>query len=144
MSVSLDVFAGTDPALREALLIREEVFVQEQGVPLELEIDDHDGICWHALARVDDLPAATARLVTLDADRIKIGRVATRQPYRHRGLASQLVQLLMEHGRRQGHTEAVLDSQLAAMPLYEALGFVAEGEIFMDADLPHRRMRRKL
>ncbi|MNY67581.1 hypothetical protein D3C86_2051980 [compost metagenome] len=50
----------------------------------------------------------------------------------------------MEYARREGRTQAVLDSQLSAMPLYEKLGFEAEGEVFLDADILHRRMTRKL
>ncbi|HEY9899341.1 MAG TPA: GNAT family N-acetyltransferase [Pantanalinema sp.] len=142
--LSLDLFAGTDPQVRDALRIREAVFVHEQGVPLDLEIDDYDGIAWHVLASEDDTPVATARLISLDASRVKIGRVATLKPHRGKGIASKLVRLLMEYARREGFTEAVLDSQLEAMPLYEKLGFVAEGPIFMDADIPHRRMTRKL
>lgn len=142
--LTLDLFAGTDPQVRDALRIRETVFVEEQGVPLELEIDDYDGIAWHVLAREDETPVGTARLISLDASRVKIGRVATLASHRGKGIASKLVKLLMEYARREGFAEAVLDSQLEAMPLYEKLGFVAEGPIFMDADIPHRRMTRKL
>lgn len=144
MNPHFSLFPGTDPLLASALAIRQAVFVDEQGVPPELEIDDYDGIAWHALATLDGAPAATARLVTLDAARVKIGRVATLASFRRRGLAGQLLELLMEYARREGFVEAILDSQLSALPLYEQHGFVAEGEIFVEADLPHRRMRRKL
>lgn len=140
----LDLFAGTDPQLRDALGVRDLVFVQEQGVPPEEEIDDYDGVAWHVIARVDEAPVGTARLVSLDADRVKIGRVATLPAFRGQGIASKLVRLLMEFARREGFDTAVLDSQLAAMPVYEKLGFVAEGEVFLDAGILHRRMTRKL
>lgn len=140
----LDLFPGTDPQLRDALAVREAVFVQEQGVPIEEEIDDYDGVAWHVLARVDDAPVATARLVSLDADRVKIGRVATLPDYRGQGIATKLVKLLMEFARREGFGEAILDSQLAAMPVYEKLGFAPIGEVFLDAGILHRRMTRKL
>lgn len=144
MTRSFDLFQGTDPKLKAALRIREEVFVHEQGVPLEMEIDDYDGIAWHVLAYEGDLPVATARLITLDACRVKIGRVATLRPFRHRGIATQILQLLLEYARREGFVEATLDSQLEAMPLYEALGFVASGAPFLDAGLIHRPMTLKL
>lgn len=144
MSRSFELFQGTDPKLKEALLIRSEVFVEEQGVPLELEIDDYDGIAWHVLAYEDDAPIATARLVTLDACRVEIGRVATLAPFRKRGIATQLLKLLLEYSRREGFEEAILDSQLEAMPLYERLGFVASGAPFLDAGIIHRRMTLKL
>lgn len=142
--LALDLFPGTDPQLRDALAVRAAVFVQEQGVPLEEEIDDYDGVAWHVLARINDAPVATARLVSLDADRVKIGRVATLGDYRGRGIATKLVTLLMEYARREGFCEAVLDSQLAAMLLYEKLGFEPVGPVFLDAGILHRRMTRKL
>ncbi len=142
--LTFDMFSGTDPLLKEALAIRATVFVEEQGVDPALEIDDYDGVAWHVLARVDGEPVGTARLVMLDQLRAKIGRVAVLSAYRGQGIATQLVQLLMEYARREGRTQALLDSQLTVMPLYEKLGFVAEGEVFLDADILHRRMTRKL
>jgi predicted GNAT family N-acyltransferase len=142
--LTLDMFSGTDPQLKEALAIRWRVFVEEQNVDPALEIDDYDGVAWHVLARLDGQPVGTARMVMLDQHRAKIGRVAVLSEHRGKGIATQLVQLLMEYARREGRTQAILDSQLTAMPLYEKLGFEAEGEVFLDADILHRRMVRKL
>jgi predicted GNAT family N-acyltransferase len=142
--LTFDMFGGTDPQLKEALAIRAVVFIEEQGVDPALEIDDYDGVAWHVLARIDGEPVGTARLVMLDQLRAKIGRVAVLPTHRGQGIATQLVQLLMEYARREGRTQALLDSQLTVMPLYEKLGFVAEGEVFLDADILHRRMARKL
>lgn len=143
-NLTLDMFSGLDPQLKEALAIRMRVFVEEQGVDPALEIDDDDAVAWHVLARLDGEPAGTARLVMLDQLRAKIGRVAVLPEYRGHGIATQLVKLLMEYARREGRTQAILDSQLPVMPLYEKLGFTAVGEVFLDADILHRRMIRKL
>lgn len=143
-NLTLDMFSGLDPQLKEALAIRMRVFVEEQGVDPALEIDDDDAVAWHVLARIDGEPAGTARLVMLDQLRAKIGRVAVLPEYRGHGIATQLVSLLMEYARREGRTQAILDSQLPVMPLYEKLGFTAVGEVFLDADILHRRMIRKL
>jgi predicted GNAT family N-acyltransferase len=143
-ALTLDMFTGMDPQLKEALAVRMRVFVEEQGVDPALEIDDYDGVAWHVLARVDGEPVGTARLVMLDQQRAKIGRVAVLPEHRGQGIASQLVQLLMEYARREGRTEAILDSQLTVIPLYEKLGFTAVGEVFLDADILHRRMVRRL
>ncbi len=142
--ITLDMFSGTDPQLKEALEIRCRVFVEEQGVDPALEIDDYDGVAWHVLARLDGTPVGTARLVMLDQQRAKIGRVAVLPEYRGQGIATQLVKLLMEYSRREGRTQAILDAQLTVIPLYEKLGFEAVGEVFLDADILHRRMIRKL
>jgi len=142
--LTLEMFSGLEPQLKEALAIRMRVFVEEQGVDPALEIDDDDAVAWHVLARRDGEPVGTARLVMLDQLRAKIGRVAVLPEFRGMGIASQLVKLLMEYARREGRTQAILDSQLPVMPLYEKLGFTAVGEVFLDADILHRRMIRKL
>ncbi|MNR75407.1 putative N-acetyltransferase YjcF [compost metagenome] len=142
--LTLEMFSGLEPQLKEALAIRMRVFVEEQGVDPALEIDDDDAVAWHVLARLDGEPIGTARLVMLDQLRAKIGRVAVLPEVRGMGIATQLVKLLMEYARREGRTQAILDSQLPVMPLYEKLGFTAVGEVFLDADILHRRMIRKL
>lgn len=123
--------------------IRKTVFVEEQAVPLELELDEYDDAATHFLLRDGDAPLATARL--LDKHGLaKIGRVAVLKEARGRGLGLALMRAVLEEARRQGFTEAVLDSQTYAIPFYERLGFVAEGEEFDDAGIPHYLMRRRL
>lgn len=123
--------------------IRKTVFVEEQAVPLELELDEYDDVATHFLLRDGDAPLATARL--LDKHGLaKIGRVAVLKEARGRGLGLVLMRAVLEEARRQGFTEAVLDSQTYAIPFYERLGFVAEGEEFDDAGIPHYLMRRRL
>ncbi len=133
------------PAEREACYdIRKAVFVQEQAVPLELEMDEYDDVATHFLLRdPEGTPLATARL--LDKHGLaKIGRVAVVQEARGRGLGLMLMQYVVEEAQKRGFTEAVLDSQTYAIPFYERLGFTAEGEEFDDASIPHFLMRRKL
>jgi len=123
--------------------IRKTVFVEEQAVPLELELDEYDDVATHFLLRNGDAPLATARL--LDKHGLaKIGRVAVLKEARGRGLGLVLMRAVLEEARRRGFTEAVLDSQTYAIPFYERLGFVAEGEEFDDAGIPHYLMRRRL
>lgn len=123
--------------------IRKTVFVEEQAVPLELELDEYDDVATHFLLRDGDAPLATARL--LDKHGLaKIGRVAVLKEARGRGLGLVLMRAVLEEARRQGFTEAVLDSQTYAIPFYERMGFVAEGEEFDDAGIPHYLMRRRL
>ena len=133
------------PAEREQCYdIRKAVFVEEQAVPLELEMDEYDDIAVHFLMRdADQAPLATARL--LDKHGLaKIGRVAVLKDARGLGLGLALMQFVVDEAKRRGFTEAVLDSQTYAIPFYERLGFVAEGEEFDDAGIPHFLMRRKL
>ncbi len=133
------------PAEREQCYdIRKAVFVAEQAVPLELEMDEYDDIAVHFLMRdAEGTPLATARL--LDKHGLaKIGRVAVLKDARGLGLGLTLMQFVLDESRRRGFTEAVLDSQTYAIPFYERLGFTAEGDEFDDAGIPHFLMRRKL
>ena len=126
------------PEERQALQqVREAVFVREQKVPPELEWDGLDERCLHVLAtdeRGD--PIGTGRLLP-DGH---IGRMAVLKPWRGRGVGSALLRALMEEGLKRDHGQLVLNAQLSAIPFYERAGFRAEGEIFDDAGIPHRRM----
>ena len=131
---------GWDELGEPALRIRHAVFVVEQSVPPELEHDAEDLQCRHALATVDGLPVGTGRL-TGDAH---IGRMALLRDYRGRGIGSRLLRALIEEARARGDREVVLNAQIQAIPFYQRLGFVAEGSVFDDAGIPHRRMRYRL
>ncbi|MGE5708139.1 MAG: GNAT family N-acetyltransferase [Bacteroidota bacterium] len=144
MTLVFDFFDGTDPRLPEALLIREAVFVREQGIDPNLELDDYDFIAWHVLVKDDEKPVGTARLVTQDAQTTKIGRVAVLPEARGRGIARMMVSMLVEYSKREGFSRVILDAQLPVVPFYEKLGFKGTGQFFLDADLPHQRMELDL
>ncbi len=123
---------------REALRqVRETVFVQEQQVPPKLEWDGLDERCLHLLA-VDEAgnPIGTGRLLP-DGH---IGRMAVLKHWRGLGVGTALLHALMEEGRKRGLAELVLNAQVSAIPFYERAGFRAEGAVFEDAGIPHRRM----
>ncbi|WP_457674600.1 GNAT family N-acetyltransferase [Thiolapillus sp.] len=126
------------PEDRDALrLVRETVFVREQKVPLELEWDGIDDQCLHMLAEDrDGNPIGTGRLLP-DGH---IGRMAVLREWRGRGVGTALLRALMEEGRKQGFERLILAAQVQAMPFYEKEGFVAEGDVFDDAGIPHRNM----
>ncbi|MFM1891465.1 MAG: hypothetical protein RLZ44_542 [Pseudomonadota bacterium] len=129
----------TDQA--ELLAVRSAVFVEEQGVPLELELDGEDARAWHLLARSSDgQPIATGRLLP-DGH---IGRLAVLAGWRGRGIGRQLLQGLLRQARAQQLPAVFLHAQVDAIGFYQAAGFVAEGADFMDAGIPHRLMRRRL
>jgi len=137
----ITVALAPSPAEREeCFTIRKAVFVEEQAVPLELELDEYDNYASHFLLRDGETPLATARL--LDKQGLaKIGRVAVLKEARGRGLGLRLMEAVLDEARRRGFQEAVLDSQTYAIPFYARLGFVAEGEEFDDAGIPHFLMR---
>ena len=116
------------------------MFIEEQNVPESLEIDGLDGDCTHALA-FDETgnPIGTARLMPQG----RIGRVAVLAPWRKRGVGAALMRVLLEEADRRGFEEIELHAQSWTIGFYESLGFVAEGDEFLEAEIPHRHMKRR-
>jgi predicted GNAT family N-acyltransferase len=128
-------------AMAHARPIRYEVFVIEQGVPVELEWDDRDPVSDHAVAydaRGDAV--GTGRLLP-DGH---IGRMAVLPAARGRGVGSALLEALLARAIARNMNVAMLNAQTHAAPFYARHGFVAYGEQFMEAGIPHVAMRRVL
>ena len=121
---------------RDIRSVREEVFVFEQGVPLNLDIDGRDPDCAHVLAVEDEAPVGTARMQQ-DGH---IGRVAVLARYRGRGIGRLLVAELIGTARSRGLDQVYLHSQTSATEFYVKLGFERYGQVFMEADIPHIAM----
>ena len=127
-------------AKQEAYLVRKHVFIEEQGVPVDMEIDEFDPIAKHALAYVDSECVGTARLIALPGNIGKIGRMAVLQTYRRQGLGRQLLNALLESCKSQGVALLELHAQLLAITFYEQFGFIAQGEMYYEAGIAHRDM----
>jgi len=129
---------GDWSALRaDAQTIRLEVFVQEQHVPAELEMDDKDAVCLHAVAYdAHGTPIATGRLLP-DGH---IGRMAVRKPHRGSGIGGLLLQGLMAQAKARGDQSVVLSAQTHAAPFYLRHGFVKQGDEFFEAGIAHIEM----
>ena len=127
---------------RELLLsIRKPVFVEEQNVPEEIEVDEFDPVSEHVLAfDEDEKPIGTARLLP-DG---RIGRVAVLSEWRKRGVGADLMNELINTAREMGRKELSLHAQTWTIGFYESLDFEVEGEEFDEAGIPHRTMRRRL
>jgi predicted GNAT family N-acyltransferase len=124
--------------------LRRVVFIEEQGVSEADEVDGLDDSAIHLLAVEGDVPVGTARLLVKGTVG-KIGRVCVLPAARGAGLGAKLILAALEELRRQpGVSEAYLGAQSHATGFYEKLGFVVEGEEFLDAGIPHRHMRRAL
>lgn len=131
-------FGGWDELKADAQLIRLEVFVQEQKVPAELEMDDMDAVCLHAVAYdAAGVPVATGRLLP-DGH---IGRMAVRKAARGTGIGGEVLQGLMAQARARGDTQVVLGSQTHAAGFYERHGFVRDGNEYVEAGIAHIDMR---
>ncbi|MGV6850046.1 MAG: GNAT family N-acetyltransferase [Marinibacterium sp.] len=126
--------------LATCLDLRKEVFIQEQGVPEDLERDALDGDAIHLLALIDGRPAGTARLVIL-GETAKIGRVCVRKSARGDGLGAALIRAALEEARQNpGLVRVKLGAQISACGFYEKLGFEAVGPVYVDAGIDHRDM----
>ncbi|WP_202882243.1 GNAT family N-acetyltransferase [Candidatus Manganitrophus noduliformans] len=133
--------------------LREEVFVIEQGVPLEIELDDADDRAIHFVAILGGEVIGTARLVvkgkTGQRKSGKIGRMAVRKDWRGKGVGTALIDFIKKTFGKKKRVGLYLHAQESALSFYEALGFTAEGERFYEAGIPHRKMvlndgRRKI
>ena len=127
-------------ARAEASRIRLAVFVEEQRVPPEIEMDDKDAVCVHALAYAQGRAVGTGRLLP-DGH---IGRMAVLKENRSLGVGSAILERLVEEARRRGMKEIVLSAQTHALGFYRRHGFMAAGEVFEEAGIPHQEMRRML
>lgn len=136
------VFDAADPRFDDALTIRERVFVEEQGVPMDREIDGLDDEATHFLL-TDEVPVATARVRPHDGG-LKVERVAVLPAHRGEGYGEAVMDEVEAHARRVGYEEVVLNAQVPVVEFYERLGYVVEGEDFEDAGIPHRTMRKSL
>jgi predicted GNAT family N-acyltransferase len=118
--------------------LRFAVFVEEQSVPAEIELDSFDALSLHAVAfDANEDAVGTGRLLP-DGH---IGRMAVAKPVRGTGVGSALLKTLMDEARRRGHTQAVLSSQTHATEFYRKHGYSVHGSEYDDAGIPHIDMR---
>ena len=129
-----------DAAKADAFLVRQAVFIHEQGVPAELELDEFDLPAIHALAYQGAKCVGTGRLVNLGAGQTQIGRMAVLAQFRGTGIGKQILGSLIDLAISQGAKTVILHSQVSAMPFYEKLGFKSEGPNYEEAGIPHRNM----
>lgn len=138
----LAVRVGDWPLLGAAARqVRLKVFVEEQGIAPELELDERDATAVHAVAfDAAGQPVATGRLLP-DAH---IGRMAVLPDVRGQGVGAAILRALMAIAATRGDAQVRLHAQRSAIGFYAKEGFVAEGEEYMEAGIPHRTMRRQV
>lgn len=125
---------------KEIIDIRETVFVKEQNVPKELEVDGLDIECDHVLLKSGSDFVATGR-IQKDGH---IGRVAVLKEFRGKGLGKEIILSLIEVAKSKGMKKVYLGAQLTAKEFYHKLGFYQYGETFQDAGIEHIMMELRI
>ena len=133
-----------------AVELRIQVFVAEQGVPAEIEVDEHDAdpATIHAVALHQGRVIATGRLVVEQDDSGqpigRIGRMAVASDWRRQGIGGQILQRLEQEARNLGLQRCHLHAQEYVKNFYANLGYQEQGEVFSEANIPHIAMTREL
>jgi len=125
--------------LVQIFTIRIRVFVREQRVPVEIELDADDQHAIHFLATSSGKAVGTARVVMRHGD-AKIGRMAVLKSYRRRGVGAALLKRAVLAAKRLRARRIYLHAQVAVTGFYERMGFRAVGRVFDEAEIAHLKM----
>ena len=136
--------AQTEQEKELAFDIRKKVFVEEQGIPLHLEIDEFDQTATHFVVLEADEPIAAARIREIESNVGKIERVCVLSEHRRKHLGVLLMNALEEHAKQKGWKKLKLNAQTNAIPFYEKLAFQVNSPEFDDAGIPHRAMEKEI
>ena len=119
--------------------IRDAVFIQEQAVPKNIEMDGKDSECMHFLMSNDNNPIGTARIKMSG----KIERVSILKPNRNKGLGSRLMNFIIDAAKENRFERIHLHSQMESIGFYKNLGFIEQGDVFQEAGIDHVLMELK-
>jgi predicted GNAT family N-acyltransferase len=125
--------------LKRAFAIRMRVFVREQGVSAEIELDRDDMRATHLLALVPGKAVGTARIV-IRSGNAKIGRMAVLKKFRRRGVGTKLLNRAIVTAETLGAKKIYLHALFSLIGFYETMGFRCAGGVFDEAGIPHRKM----
>lgn len=129
----------------DALRIRSEVFMKEQGVPFNLEVDADEAYAIHFVYYNNKNQAlGTCRLLPKNKTDIKLQRMAVLKPYRQMRIGLQLVEEAQRFAKEHHFKQISLGAQLTALPFYAKLGYKPIGDVFEDAGMPHQEMIKNL
>ena len=128
----------------DAFFVRRKVFVEEQGVPLSLELDELDKTADHFVVYTNASPIGAGRIRETTSGIGKVERVCILPEYRGKHLGKLIMQTLEDHAATKGFEKVILNAQSYAVPFYEKLGYIITSPEFMDADIPHRAMEKRI
>ncbi|UPM53842.1 GNAT family N-acetyltransferase [Gottfriedia acidiceleris] len=132
--------------LKIAFAIRNDIFVKEQGVPLEDEFDQYDklnGNCEHILVHYNEQPVGTGRIRFIDGVG-KLERICILESFRKFGLGKNIINALEEIAEEQGASQVKLHGQTHAEGFYKKLGYRTSSDVFIEDGIPHILMLKNL
>lgn len=119
------------------MAVRRKVFIEEQNVPAELEMDGKDASCQHVKAINEaGIVIGTARLLPSSY----VGRMCVLKAFRHQGAGAKMLSWFIEHANRHHYKILKLNAQLSAVTFYQQFGFIKDSDVFMEADIEHVHM----
>lgn len=140
----IEYIVAIDPHdIKGAFLLRRVVFVEEQKVPVGMELDEFDGGAVHVVAKDGNRIVGTGRMV-IEGTKGRIGRMAVEKDLRGRGIGKSMVLKLEEEARRRELVEIYLHAQVHARNFYGNLGYIPRGEVFDEAGIDHIEMYKKI
>lgn len=137
----------SEQEMADAMSVRKLVFIEEQEVPADLEIDEHDQTgseTIHFVAYKDDAPVGASRLRPYAPGVGKVERVAVNKTERGTGLGRQIMLVMEETAQKKGFQALKLNAQTHAQRFYEKLGYEPHGDVFDEAGIEHIAMVKKL
>nr|WP_254179224.1 MULTISPECIES: GNAT family N-acetyltransferase [Cytobacillus] len=129
--------------MHDAFSVRKQVFINEQNVPEEEEIDQFEDEAVHFVLYNNGMPAGAGRFRTVDGNG-KVERICVLKENRQSGSGKAIMDKIEEHAKKQGLPALKLNAQTQAIPFYEKLGYQVISEEFMDAGIPHRTMKKTI
>ena len=134
----------TESELEGAIAVRFRVFVSEQSIPPEEELDDADAVATHAAAVYQGQVVGTGRLVHREDGTGQVGRMAVDQHWRRHGVGGRILQFLEETARSRGINRCILHAQEYVKGFYADRGYQEYGDTFLEANIPHVEMSKEL
>lgn len=129
----------TKKELKQVFHIRKKVFIDEQHVPVEIEMDEFDETADHFIAYMDKIPIGCARIRRFN-NFVKLERIAILKEYRNKGYGTKLTKYLINYSKKISSRKIIMHSQYYVKEFYKKFGFEVIGEPFYEAGIKHIKM----
>lgn len=133
---------GNQKEFDDVIAIRKKVFIEEQNVPIDIEMDGLDDEANHVIAYLDNKPIGCARIRMNSF--AKLERIAVMKDYRRKGFGRKITEFLIDYCKQKNVDEIRLHAQIYTADFYKKLGFLERGKTFFEADIKHIEMHMSI